>query len=981
MSTLKPQSRGFYELQPYHVQEILLVSSLYDAFIFEEDGQLNERIFSEYSDLHLHYAPRITQASSAEKALEMLKVKNYDLVITTLQLEDSDVINFCKQIKQQYPHISTVLLTYAPSRLPALNTKGLEGTFDGVFTWNGDTRIFLAIIKQIEDRLNTKHDTEIANVRVILVVEDSVKNYSSFLPLLYYEVMDQTRSLMSLSLNKEKKIFRMRTRPKILLATNYEDAIKICEEYKNYLIGLISDVRFSKNGKIEPEAGFSLIHEARGLIPDLPVILHSNEPENSIKAREIGVSFIDKNSPILLQELGRFLKKELGFGDFVFKMPDGKIVGRASDMKGLEEKLKTVPDESIKYHAQKNHFSIWLMARGEFILANKLRPRKVEDFKAVEDLRKDLIDSLRKTRYESQRGVIADFSFEKANAEYNFRRIGSGSLGGKARGLAFINALLAQKQSRALMEKYNSIEIYVPRTVVIGTDEFDKFIKHNKLAIAAIQEEDDEKISELFLKSKIREDLSKKLDHYLKQVTTPLAVRSSSLLEDSHAQPFAGIYSTYMLPNNDPDPAVRLKQLLDAVKLTYASTFYQAAKSYLAATNNRIEEEKMGIVIQQIAGRQYTDLFYPSFSGVVRNINFFPVADMKHEDGVAYVALGLGKAVMDGQNVLQFSPKHPNILPQLVAADFSIQNTQREFYALDLSNSATELTWNESSTLRKEDLARAEKDGTLEPIGSTYDINNDVIRDGIHHKGLRFVSFAHVLKSGLFPLSELLNDILDLGKSGLGSSVEIEFAVNLAQKPTEKHKFYFLQIRPMIAGQEQTNVEIGDVERDNILCSSHHSMGNGIIKNIKDIIYVRPHNFEAANSQKIAEEIGKINHDLKGQALFIGLGRWGSSDPWLGIPVKWNQISNAKVLIEAALEKFNIDPSHGSHFFHNMTSLGIGYMSIPATKDDGFIDWDWLENQKALYESPLVRHVVLDKPIEVILNGRKGIGTIIKPTE
>jgi len=979
MSNFKPQIKGFYELQPYHVKDILLVSSLYDAFIFEEDGQLNERIFSEYSDLHLHYAPRITQVASAEKAIQMLKQKSYDLVITTLQLEDVNIVDFCKDIKKYNPHTSTVLLTQAPLRLASLNKEEMEKCFDAVFAWNGDTKIFLAMIKLIEDKLNVRHDTHVANVRVILVVEDSIKSYSSFLPILYYEIMNQTRSLMSLSLNKEKKIFRMRTRPKVLLATNYEDAIKICEEYKDYLIGMISDIRFSKDGKVQAGAGFELIKKAKEFIPDLPVILHSSEPENSIKAKEVGASFIDKNSPMLLQELGEFLKRELGFGDFIFRLPSGEIVDKASDLISLEERLKTVPDDSILYHAQRNHFSIWLMARGEFILASKLRPRKIDEFNSVQQLRKDLIDSLRKTRYEAQQGIIADFAPERSNSEYNFRRIGSGSLGGKARGLAFINALLVQKQSQALMHKYKDIDIRVPKTVVIGTEEFDRFIYGNNLTRIALEEKDDHSIAEMFLRADVRDALSEKLYAMLKYVTYPIAVRSSSLLEDSHAQPFAGIYSTYMLSNNHPSSSVRLKQLLDAIKLVYASTFFQSAKAYISTTNNRIEEEKMGIVIQQIVGRQYDDLFYPNFSGVARNVNFFPFSNMKHEDGVAYVALGLGRAIMEGQNVLQFSPKHPNILPQLIAADFSIQNTQREFYALDMSNLSPKLTWNESITLKKEDLARAEKDGTLEPIGSVYDINNEAIRDGIHHKGVRFVSFAHILKSELFPLADLLNDILELGKMGLGSSVEIEFAVDLAKNPDEKHRFYFLQIRPMISGKEQTNIELTDIQKDKILCTSHHAMGNGIIKNIRDIIYVRPFNFDPANTQKIAEEIGKINNTLKESALFIGLGRWGTADPWLGIPVKWGQISNAKVLIEASLEKFNIDPSLGSHFFHNMTSLGIGYMSIPAGKEDEFVDWEWLEKQKASYESDLIRHIVLSEPIEVVLNGRKGVGTIVKP--
>lgn len=979
MATFKPRLKGFYELQPYHVQEILLVSSMYDAFIFEEDGQLTEKIFSEFTDYHLNYAPRVTQVESAEKALEMLKRKNYDMLITTLQLEDVDVVKFCKDIKVQYPRISTVLLTHAPSRIPPMPKEELQKSFDGIFAWNGDTKIFLAIIKLIEDKLNVKHDTEVANVRVILVVEDSIKNYSSFLPLLYFEVMAQTKALISVSLTRENKIFRMRTRPKIMLASDYEDALKICKEYKDYLIGMISDVRFPKNGKINAEAGLELIRTVKTEIPDLPVILHSNEPENKEKADQLGASFIDKNSPLVLQELGNFLRRDLGFGEFIFRVPSGNVVGTASNLKELEELLKTVPDESIKYHAQRNHFSIWLMARGEFILASQLRPRKVDDFNSIQELRRDLIDSLYATRKESQQGIIADFSCDTFNAECNFNRIGSGSLGGKARGIAFINALLAQEMSKKIQAKYPEVEIKIPYTIVIGTDQFDKFMKENNLAKMAMQENNDEKIAELFLKAKVSDELKNNLKAFLEHINWPLAVRSSSLLEDSHAQPFAGIYATYMLPNSDPDPNNRLEQLINAIKLTYASAYYQSAKAYLSATSNRIEEEKMGVIVQQIAGRKYEDLFYPDFSGVVRSINFFPVSHMEYNDGIAYVALGLGKSIMEGQNTLQFSPKYPKILPQLTAEDFSIKNTQRDFYALDINNTKPELSVDEGSTLRKENLNRAEKDGTLEMLGSVYDLENESIRDGIHHNGIRFVSFAHILKDEVFPLSDLLNDILELGKTGLGSPVEIEFAVDLAKNKNEKHKFYFLQIRPMISGKELTEIDLSETTHSKQVCSSRHALGNGVIKDIKDIVYVRAKDFNPANTRTIAEQIGNINTTLKNGAIYIGIGRWGTSDPWLGIPVNWGQISNAKVLVETALDNFNIDPSHGSHFFHNISSLGIGYLTIPAGKFEEFVDWDWLESQTAIYETPLIKHIHSETPFEVILNGRKGTASILKP--
>lgn len=982
MSTFKNTThdlRGFYELQPHHVQEILLVSSLYDAFIFEEDGQLTERIFNEYIDFHLHYAPRVTQVETADKALKMLKEKNYDMVITTLQLEDVDAVEFCAGIKKNYPHTSTVLLTHAPSKLSNIPKEKLDKSFDGIFSWNGDTKIFLAIIKLIEDRLNLKPDTEVASVRVILVVEDSIKNYSSFLPALYYEVMAQTRSLISESLNKNQRIFRMRTRPKIILAGTYEEALDICNQYKDYLIGIISDVRFPKDGLQDPEAGFELLKKAKGMIPDLPIIMHSSEPEHRFRANREGASFLDKNSPTMLQELREFFRSNLGFGDFIFRLPDGEIVDTAKDMKELEEKLKTVPEEALKYHAQRNHFSIWLMARGEFILANKLRPRTLNDYDNIEGLRQDIIQSLSLSRYKSQQGIIAEFACNRFDPQCSFTRIGSGSLGGKARGIAFISSLLAQKNTSELKTKYPNIDISVPTTFVIGTDEFDRFMRINDLSRIALEEKNDILISQKFLESGISKEIHDNLKTMLEFIKYPLAVRSSSLLEDSHAQPFAGIYATYMLPNNHPDIEIRLKQLIDAIKLVYASAYYQASKAYLEATSNRIEEEKMGIIIQEIAGRQYNDLYYPDFSGVARTINFFPVSNMKREDGVAYVALGLGKSIMEGQNVLQFSPKYPDILPQLVSGDFSIKNSQRDFYAIDLSNPEKTLNWNENITLRKEQISRAEKDGTLDLLGSTYDVDNDMVRDGIHHKGLKFVSFAHILKSNLFPLCDLLIDVLELGKIGLGSTVEIEFAVDLAKNKDERHKFYFLQIRPMISDKEQSSIDVSDIPQKRILVNSSHSLGNGLIKGITDVVYVRPDNFNAANTPKIAEQVGKINETIKTNGLFIGIGRWGTSDPWLGIPVNWGQISKAKVMIEVALDNFNIDPSHGSHFFHNITSLGIGYFTIPANSYDEFLDWNWLDQQEAFYETDLVRHIKLTEPLEVILNGRKGKGTILKP--
>ncbi len=562
-----PDLKGFYELQPNHIQEVLLVSSLYDSFIFEEDGQLTERIFSEYTELQLHYAPRVTQVETSEKALKLLEERNFDLVIVTLQIEDIDIVKFCNHIKTNHPHTSTVLLTHAPNRLTSLVSPDLiRKSFDAIFSWNGDTKIFLAMMKLLEDRLNVSHDTSVGNVKVILVVEDSIKNYSSFLPMLYREIMEQTRSLISEGLNKNKKIFRMRTRPKILLATNYEEAVKICEDYKDYLLGVITDVRFPHNDIQDAEAGFTLIQKVRQIASDTPIIIHSSEPEHRRRANNEGATFLDKNSPTMLSELSDFFRTNMGFGSFIFKMPDGSIVDTASDMIELEQKLRTIPAESLKYHAQKNHFSIWLMARGEFKLANLLRPRAVEDYPTIDDLKNDIINSLENSRYQSQQGVIAEYSCYRFDPKCRFTRIGNGSLGGKGRGLAFVSALLAQKYTEKLKEKFSDVDIKVPISFVIATEEFDKFINLNNLSRMAFEEKDDNLISQRFLEASVSKELHDVLKKILEYVDYPLAVRSSSLLEDSHSQPFAGIYSTYMLPNNNEDLEIRLKQLLDAVK-------------------------------------------------------------------------------------------------------------------------------------------------------------------------------------------------------------------------------------------------------------------------------------------------------------------------------------------------------------------------------------------------------------------------------
>lgn len=972
----KKNLKAYHELQPYRIQEILLVSSLYDAFIFEEDGLLTEQLFQEYIDLNLHFAPRITQVSSGKEALSLLKERSFDLLISTTQIIEDDITSFFSNVKKEYPKLATALLTYSGAKDPYIS-KALNNLLDGIYTWNGDTSIFLVIIKIIEDKRNAEFDTLNGNVRVILVIEDSIKSYSSFLPYLYFEIMSQTKNLISESLNSSNKIFRMRARPKVLLANNFEQAISIFEKYQKYLLGIISDISFpDKDGKIK-ESGFEILKQVRTVTPDLPIVLFSSESWYRFKAYDLGATFIDKNSETLLSELRSFIKENLGFGDFIFRKANGDIEGTARDLIELENKLKTVSDESIIYHGNRNHFSNWLMARGEYVLANELRPRKVDEFTDVENLRNILVDSLASYRYNSQLGVIVDFSSERDFRDLNFVRIGKGSLGGKARGLAFLSSLINNKKFNEISSKYSNTKICIPKTLVIGTAEFSDFMEENSLQKFLLKDLSDEEIASYFIKGKIKSSLVQNLFLFLKNINYPLAVRSSSLLEDSHSQPFAGIYATYMIPNIDTDINVRLEQLLNAIKLIYASTFFKNARVYVEATSNRVEEEKMGIIVQEIVGKFHKELFYPDISGLARTVNYFTFLDVKPEDGIAYVALGLGRTVMEGYNSLKFCPKYPHILPQFHTIISALNFTQKNFYALNLKS--TKIDIDESLTLSLEDLSRAEADGTLENIVSVFDYENNIIRDGLYDKKFpRIISFARILKYDKFPLANLISDILEISKTGIGCDVEIEFAFNLPSSDAESATFNLLQVRPMVSGKEDTNFELDKLVNENILCYSKSILGNGKVENVTDVVYVKKDSFDKSKTQLMAEQISKINKGLKNKAVFIGFGRWGSSDRWLGIPVNWENISNAAVLVETSLDNFEIEPSLGSHFFHNIISFGIGYLYINHNDKESFLNWSFLEKQKVIEETEYLKHIVLDEPLKIVLNGRKQKSVIYK---
>jgi CheY-like chemotaxis protein len=967
--------RKFHDLMPHRVREVLLVSSPYEAFILEQDGQLTERIFTEYSELNLTSAPRVTHVSSAEDAVQALQQRRFDLVIAMLRISDMDVFAFGRRIKELRPGKPVVLLALDEFELRQLPARIDPAAIDKVFLWNGDAKILLAIIKYIEDRENAEHDIRTADIRVIIVVEDSVRYYSAYFAMLYTELMSQSQSLIAEGVNDLHKVMRLRARPKILLASSYEEAVALYERYQHNVLAVISDVRYPRGGRVDREAGFHLLGRIRNTDPSLPVLLQSADEAVAERAREMGAHFLNKRSPGLLMEIREFLQTNLGFGDFVFRRSDGTEVARARDLLELERLLGTVPVESLEFHARQNHISIWLMARCEFELARQLRPQKVSDFQSIDELRHYLIEVLAAARREAQEGMIADFSRRQFDPSSRFVRLGKGSLGGKARGVAFASSMLALPSVR---RRFGGMAVRIPKSLVIGTQVFDRFLEAGDLNDFAYTCEDDAAIKERFLASPLPEDAVADLRFFFRHVDGPLAVRSSSLLEDSHFQTFAGIYSTYMLPNNDLDADARLESLCQAVKLVFASTFSRNAKAYIAATPYRIEEEKMAVLVQELVGRRFGDHFYPHFAGVAESYNFYPIGPQRPEDGVAQVALGLGRMVVEGGEALRFSPRHPQVLPQFSTPQAVLKTSQRSFYALDLSKTRPDLRLGPESTVKRYDLAAAESDGTLGLVGSVYSAADNIIRDSLDQPGPRVVTFNNVLKWGTVPLAETLATLLEVSHAGMGSPVELEFAVDLGD---ETPTLYFLQLRPFAGWAQAMGAEVELPPRDQALCLSHNAMGFGRIGDLYDIVHVRREKFDPARSREIAREVGELNERLVAERrpyVLVGPGRWGTAEHWLGIPVQWLQIAGAKVIVESFRPGFYVDPSQGTHFFQNITSLRIGYLTV---REDGeeMVDWEWLAAQPALRETEHLRHVRLEAPVVAHLDGRRRRGAIVKP--
>jgi CheY-like chemotaxis protein len=970
---------GFDNLMPFKVQNILLVSSLYDSFILREDGRLNELLIDESLELNPQHIPGITHVASCAEALELARSQpRFNLIVTNLAVGDMTAAELAREVKRAGLDVPVVVLAYDYREVKNFISRNPITNIERIFLWQGNARILIAIVKYIEDKRNVLHDTRAMGVPVLLVVEDNIRYYSSFLPVIYTELIKQSRRVIQEGINVAHKLVRMQARPKILLSSNFEDAAQLVQEYRDYLFGLVSDVEFPWEGKLSPEAGFELARLMKALVADVPVVLQTSRTEFRPRAQAEGYSFLRKRSPTLLKDLRRILTEQFGFGDFVFRLPDLREVGRAKDLNQLEEQLQIVPAESLTYHAQSNHFSHWLMARTEFALAAKLRPRKVSDFTGPEHLRSDLIESINDYRREQSELVIGDFNADTFKpSESTFLRIGAGSLGGKARGLAFIRHLL--RKSR-IVRRFPGIRIAVPPALVLATDAFDQFMTENNLLDFVLQCEDDAEILERFLSAPLSAKLQDDLKAYLEQVEYPLAVRSSSLLEDSQYQPFTGVYETFMLGNQSADPGVRLAELIDAIKRVYASTFSRHAKAYVRATPYRLEEEKMAVIVQQLVGTAHGCRFYPDFSGVVRSHNFYPIPPMTFADGIAAVALGLGRAVVDGGKCLSFCPRYPQSLLQFSSVDDILANSQTEFWALELDG----IPQGRPGHLHemRYSLDAAESDGTLSAVGSTYSVDNQAVYDGLSRPGMRIVSFAPMLKHGLFPLAAILETLVKAGEDALGIPVEIEFAVRLPQRTGEAAEFGFLQVRPLTLSRDHHDLLVDNVDPRQLLCQSSKVLGNGRVESLYDIVVVDSQRFERSRSQEVAKAVAHLNGLLSAENrpyLLIGVGRWGSNDPWLGIPVEWDEISGARVIVEAGFRDFRVTPSQGSHFFQNLTAFQIGYFTVNPDAGEGSVDWEWLSAQPSEDEDGCVRHLHFENPIRVVMNSRISKGIILKP--
>ena len=970
----------FANLMNKRIYNVLLIATKYDAFMLEDDGRVDEQIFNEYTSLSLRYPPRFTQVTTEEEALAELKDRNFELIICMPNMDHRDIFSAAKEIKVHYPNIPIVVLTPFSKEVSKRVANEDLSAIDYVFSWLGNTDLLLAIIKLIEDKMNAPEDVASVGVQIILLVEDSIRFYSSALPHLYKFVLEQSQEFSKEALNAHQRTLRMRGRPKIKLARNYEEAIRIFEQYKNNILGIISDMSFMREGAKDPFAGYKFGQYVRktGLI--IPFILESSEASNVVYAKELSASFIDKNSKSYPQDLRKKIMQRFGFGDFVILNPHTKEeIMRIKDLKDLQVKIFQIPDDSLVYHLSRNHFSRFFYSRAMFPPAEVLKHVDVSDYKNMDEARRLIFDLIVQYRRMKNAGVVAIYQKERFDEYSNFARIGDGSLGGKGRGLAFIGAMI----KRYPKLDHENFQVNIPKTVVICTDIFDEFMETNELYPIALSDVDDATILKYFLHASLPKRLIEDLMAFFDVVKSPIAVRSSSLLEDSHYQPFAGIYSTYMVPKIE-DKYEMLRTVSNAIKAVYASVFYRDSKAYMTATSNIIDQEKMAVVLQEVIGTRYNNHFYPTISGVARSLNFYPIGNEKAEDGIANIALGLGKYIVDGGVTLRFSPRHPHNILQMSTMDFALRETQTRFYALDLDNMAEDFDTDDAFNLVKLNLKNAEADGSLRYIVSTYDPYDQIIRDGFYPGGRKIISFVNILQHDVFPLAQTLDQILHIGQDEMGRPIEIEFAVNMDINDPKKATFYLLQIRPIVDNKEVMEEDLSLVKNEDTILSSTSVLGHGIVNDVKDIIYVKSEAFNSANNQLIAYEIEKLNRAFTERSesyILVGPGRWGSSDHWLGIPVKWPHISNARVIVECGLENYRIDPSQGTHFFQNLTSFGVGYFTINPFKGDGWFDEEYLNNIPAVEETQYLRHVRLEKPMIIKMDGKRSLGVVMKPDQ
>lgn len=968
----------FVNLMTKRIFNVLLVANPYDAFMLEDDGRIDEKIFNEYMSLSLRYPPRFTQVSTEEDTWKQLGNTMFDLVICMPGTDNSDTFDIARQIKERYPHIPLVVLTpFSHGIRERMEHEDLS-IFEYVFCWLGNTDLLVSIIKLLEDKMNLEHDIKEVGVQMILLVEDSIRFYSSVLPNLYKFVLRQSQEFATEALNEHQRTLRMRGRPKIVLARTYEEAMELYNKYQDNILGIVSDARFPHGGEIDPKAGLTFLTEVRSRNPFVPLILESAEESNREFTQHVNAVFIDKNSKKMNIDLREAVAENFGFGDFIFRNPHTKEeVARVHNLKELQNVVFSIPADSFLYHISRNHISRWLYSRAIFPVAEFLKQITWESLKDIDAHREIIFEAIVKYRKMKNQGVVAVFQRDRFDRYSNFARIGDGSLGGKGRGLAFIDNMVKR---HAEFDEFENAQVVIPKTVVLCTDIFDEFMDTNNLYQLALSDASDDEILRHFLRAKLPDRLVEDFFAFFDVVKSPIAIRSSSLLEDSHYQPFAGIYSTYMIPYLS-DKYEMLRMLSDAIKGVYASVYYKDSKAYMQATSNVIDQEKMAVILQEVVGTQYGDRYYPSISGVARSVNYYPINDEQAEEGTVNLALGLGKYIVDGGLTLRVCPYHPDKVLQTSEMEMALRETQTRFYALDLKNMGQNFSLDDGFNLLKLPVKEAEADGSLNYIASTYDPYDMVIRDGIYPGGRKVITFANILQHDVFPLPRILQLVQKYGQGEMRRPVEIEFAVNFNAK--EKNgTFYLLQIRPMVDMKADLAEDLNLIPSEQILLRSENALGQGVMDDIQDVIYVKTDGYSASNNQLIAYDIEKLNRRFLDEGkhyVLVGPGRWGSSDTWLGIPVKWPNISAARVIVEAGLTNYRVDPSQGTHFFQNLTSFGVGYFTINAYINDGIYNQELLNSMPAVEETKFLRWVHFDKPLTVKMNGKKKVGVIQLP--